>query len=105
MHVTGIIPYRYWRNVKTGLKVSIHGACPYYSEADKTDWEIVTNGFTQVRDDGTVRGRHDTYRECQLNAATINARRIDDLKSHAERYPETAAICKARIREISLLPT
>ena len=99
MHVTKIIPYRYWRNVNTGHKISIRGAAPYHREADKADWEIVCRGFTQLFNDNTTRNSGPLC-EIKAHGERINLMRVSQLQDHAKRYPEKAAICKDLIREI-----
>lgn len=102
MHVTKIIPYRYWRNIKTGFRVGIHGAVPYHSDADKKDWEVVTRGFTQVWSNNTTRN-NGPLDECKPHALRINLVRVHQLKEHARRYPETVAECKAAIKAIPVM--
>ena len=102
MHVTKIVPYQYWRNVETGHKVSIHGAVPYHGDGDKADWEIVTRGYTQVWSDNTTRNSGE-LEESRAQALRINLARVEQLKEHAKRYPETTAQCKARLREVPVM--
>lgn len=44
-----IIPNRFWKRKTDGFKVSLWGAVPYASEAEKANWEIATDGFS-IRD-------------------------------------------------------
>ncbi len=99
MHVIAIEPYKYWRNIKTGQKVSIHGACPWTNDNEKPNWEIVERGYTQVWSNNTTRNSG-PLNECRAQARRINLARVHQLRRHAELYPETAAECKAKIREI-----
>ena len=52
------IERKYWINSETGQKVSIYGAVPYISEAEKAQWKVETNGWV-YRDNKTnqVRGK------------------------------------------------
>ena len=40
-----VVEYAVWKHV-SGKRASIHGAVPYLSAADKTNWEVVKDGFT-----------------------------------------------------------
>lgn len=50
-----VIPARLWRNRVTGATASVYGALPWTSEADKSNWEMASVGWT-IRDnrDNTV---------------------------------------------------
>jgi len=51
MRITRVTPSRVWNHIPTGRKASIYGACPWYQESEKADWEIVTRGWTwEVQD-------------------------------------------------------
>lgn len=86
MHVTDIIPYKVWVNAKAGRKASIYGACPWYSEAEKTDWKLETRGYTWQMSNGSVgmcRVPAKTYGEAvdianRMNALSPGAPRFDD---------------------------
>jgi hypothetical protein len=41
-----VIESKSWRNNVTGARASIYGACPWTSERERPEWEIVVNGFT-----------------------------------------------------------
>lgn len=49
-----IIPSRRWRNIKTGAIASVYGACPWFTKAAKTDWQMESTGYTIKWPDGTV---------------------------------------------------
>lgn len=44
-----IIPHKFYLRERDGLKVSIYGACPWGSDAEKKEWQTVTDGFS-IRD-------------------------------------------------------
>lgn len=44
-HRYEIVPSRFWKNKITGSTASLYGAVPYTNEADRQNWEIVSNGF------------------------------------------------------------
>lgn len=54
MRIIEVIESKAWKNKRTGATVSIYGAVPYFSEAEKADWEVVTRGFTWRSSDGTI---------------------------------------------------
>lgn len=50
-----VIEAKQWHHIPTGRRASMYGACPWTSQAEKADWEMVTLGWT-FRDNvfGTV---------------------------------------------------
>lgn len=40
-----LIKRKYWKHV-SGKKASIYGACPWFSDSEKDDWKLVTDGWT-----------------------------------------------------------
>jgi len=73
-----VIPRQYWLNFKNGATASLYGAIPWTREADKSNWQVVSVGFT-VRDNvrGTVgicRKPWDTEAEAHVWADAENAR-------------------------------
>jgi len=54
MRIVEVIPARVWINKHTGSRVSPYGASPYTSQADKANWEMVTEGWTWMLDNGTI---------------------------------------------------
>ncbi len=39
-------PRKFWKNKITKQTASIYGSVPYYTESEKQNWEIVTEGFS-----------------------------------------------------------
>lgn len=46
-----VIPSKTWVH-SSGRKASIYGACPWTSETDRPNWQVVSDGFT-IRDNRT----------------------------------------------------
>lgn len=64
MEALEIIEARIHRHIATGRTASIYGAVPWRSNAERAEWEIVSNGFSFRRPDGTVfRNRYHATRE------------------------------------------
>jgi len=62
----------------TGRTASIYGSVPYYNDAQKAEWAVVTRGYT-VRDNvantvGLGRAPFPTQAEAQTLADKLNAR-------------------------------
>lgn len=53
MKVIEVIESKQWRHAD-GRTASLYGAVPYTSEADKSNWSVVTVGYTWLNDNGTV---------------------------------------------------
>lgn len=100
MVVVNVVENRFWKS-SAGRAVSIFGALPYMTEAEKIahGWKIVTDGWTTQNADGTYGSsvRHATKDSAVAFALDCNTRRIGQLKDHATYYPETAAACAERI--------
>lgn len=47
-----VIEAKQWRHV-SGRTASVCGACPWHSEAERTEWKIVAAGYTIQHPDGT----------------------------------------------------
>ena len=76
MRIVEVIPSRHWFNRRTGQRASVYGAVPYYGEADKADWQIVTAGWTWKTSAGTIglgRAAVDTIEEAEAVMHRINA--------------------------------
>ena len=72
-----VVPYRFHRHIASGRKVSIFGAVPWVSSADKANWETVSEGFTWADNkDNTVgccRRPVADRAEADKTCATMNA--------------------------------
>lgn len=54
MKILEVIESKHWVNDKTGRTASIYGAVPWINQTDKSNWSIVTRGFTWKLDNGTI---------------------------------------------------
>ena len=54
MRVIDVIESKRWHHKPTGRMVSIYGACPWFGDAEKVEWEMINVGWTWRCDDGTV---------------------------------------------------
>ena len=41
-----VVESKIWQHKTTGRRVSIYGACPWTSDAEKADWDLVSPGWT-----------------------------------------------------------
>lgn len=53
MKVIRVLPYTFWRHKISGRTASICGAHPACSNAERDQWELVTEGYTWETDQGT----------------------------------------------------
>jgi|SRR5580704_1421938 hypothetical protein len=74
-----VVESKVWQHKTTGRKVSPYGACPWTSDAEKTEWELVPQGWTlfdrQSNTVGCGRVPWPTREAAQSQADEWNARR------------------------------
>lgn len=54
MKIINVIESKVLVNKHTGLKVSPYGAVPWTNDAQKNDWELITQGYTWELDNGRI---------------------------------------------------
>ena len=54
MRIIKIIESKKWKNKLTGQYVSIYGSIPWVNDEEKSQWEIISVGFTWQLDNGTT---------------------------------------------------
>lgn len=54
MKILEVVESKLWKNIKTGATISVYGACPWGSDADRPNWTLETVGYTWRLDNGTV---------------------------------------------------
>lgn len=88
-----VIEHKFWRNVKTGRKISLYGAAPWTTLKDKDNWEVAVEGWTWFDSENSTVGCHrvaaKTKEEADEYADKINAER-------AERNAKKEAWLKVR---------
>jgi hypothetical protein len=74
-----VVESKVWQHRVSGRKVSRYGACPWTSDAEKADWELVAQGWTlfdrQANTVGCGRVPWPTREAAQAQADEWNARR------------------------------
>jgi len=104
MTITEIIVNRFYVRISTGTRYSMYGACPWQSDAERADFREGRDGFSARLDNGTIISPPDSVRRDALSAYRwanqVNENRRDQLRAHAERFPETASRCAAKISAI-----
>ena len=82
-----VVESKAWKHNETGQTVSPYGACPWNSPAEKSQWTLVTRGWTLYdKNRGTVGvGRQPckTLEEAQELAETFN----NPLQGYYEKPP------------------
>lgn len=67
-----IIPNKFWKRKTDGFKVSLWGAVPWTSEAEKADWDLVTDGYSiRDRKQGTVLTGGKTRTEAEIRKSKL----------------------------------
>ena len=54
MYPVRVVESKSWKHKVTGRRVSPYGAVPWTTEADRSNWELITDGFTWEMSNGTV---------------------------------------------------
>lgn len=74
-----VVESKVWQHRQSGRKVSPYGACPWTSDAEKADWELISQGWTlfdrQANTVGCGRVPWPTQEAAQAQADEWNARR------------------------------
>jgi hypothetical protein len=69
-----VIPSRFYVHKPTGRTISIFGACPWRSDAEKADFEVYEKGFTIQWPDGSVGTGKPAFETAEAAQAYIDAR-------------------------------
>jgi hypothetical protein len=87
------IPSRHWHNHVTGQRASIHGALPFHTPSQESQWETVTDGYTWRKIDhegrptvGLGRQSVQTLQEAEYIAARLNAFYENNRRDHATEH-------------------
>ena len=76
-----VVESKVWRHKESGRKVSPHGACPWMNEAEKANWELISQGWTlfdrQSNTVGCGRVPWSTREAAQAQADEWNAKRAE----------------------------
>ena len=76
-----VVESKVWQHRETGRKVSPYGACPWMSDAEKADWELILQGWTlfdrQANTVGCGRVPWPTREAAQAQADEWNAKRAE----------------------------